>query len=86
MKVILSPSFEKSLNKLSDAAVKRIYNKINNLAAEEGNLNIKKLKTGDDYRLRVGNYRVIFEYNSINDEVVILLQNVFHRKDAYKKR
>ena len=91
MKIIPSPHFEKQIDKLPDSAVKRINNKLNDLASDKENLDIKKLKTGNDFRLRIGDYRVIFEYSSLSketgeNEIVILLQNIFHRKEAYKKR
>ena len=86
MKVISSPNFEKSLNKLPKNSVNRIGSKISDLAAGKENLDIKKLKTGNDYRLRVGDYRIIFENSLIDDEVVIVLHTVEHQKDAYKKR
>jgi mRNA-degrading endonuclease RelE of RelBE toxin-antitoxin system len=85
MKIFISRNFEKDLNKLSDHNVKKIYTKVNELASNQENLNIKKLKAGNEFRLRIGDYRIIFEYRSIKDETVILLLNVFHRKDAYKK-
>lgn len=86
MKIIPSPNFEKQLDKLPDSTVKRVYNKLNDLAADQENLDIKKLKAGNDYRLRIGDYRVIFGYSRIGNEIVILLHNIFNRKDAYKKR
>ncbi|MBU2492750.1 MAG: type II toxin-antitoxin system RelE/ParE family toxin [Bacteroidetes bacterium] len=86
MKIITSPNFEKQLDKLSDIEAKKIYKKLNELSTHSENLKIKKLKTRNDYRLRIGDYRVIFEYTIIENEIFILLQNVFHRKDAYKKR
>ena len=85
MKIFISRNFEKDLNKLSDHNVKKIYTKVNELASNQENLDIKKLKAGNEFRLRIGDYRIIFEYRSIKDETVILLLNVFHRKDAYKK-
>lgn len=47
-------------------------------------LNIKKLKVSYElYRLRVGNYRIIYEIR--NKELVVIVIRVRHRKDAYKK-
>ncbi|MDW8119580.1 MAG: type II toxin-antitoxin system RelE/ParE family toxin [Chloroflexota bacterium] len=41
---------------------------------------VKRLKTADTYRLRVGDYRVLF---TITGEVIII-QRIVHRKDAYQ--
>ncbi|MGD1008271.1 MAG: type II toxin-antitoxin system RelE/ParE family toxin [Ignavibacteriaceae bacterium] len=86
MKLVSTPHFEKQLDKLPDAAAKRIFNKLNDLVIDAANVDVKKLKGQNEFRLRLGNYRVIFEYQSISGEVVILLKNVEHRKDVYKKR
>ncbi len=86
MKLVSTPHFEKQLDKLSDTTAKRIYNKINDLVKNAANIDVKKLKGQNEYRLRLGSYRVIFEYQSLGGEVVIIIKNVEHRKDIYKKR
>jgi len=86
MKLVSTSHFEKQLDKLSNTTAKRIYNKLNDLVMNATNIDVKKLKGENEYRLRIGNYRVIFEYQSLDREVVILLKNVEHRKDIYKKR
>jgi len=86
MKLISTRHFEKQLDKLPNVIVKRIYNKLNDLVKNTSNMNVKKLKGQNEYRLRLGSYRVIFEYQSMSSELVILLKNVEHRKDVYKKR
>jgi mRNA interferase RelE/StbE len=42
----------------------------------------KKLKDMDDlYRVRVGDYRIIYQVK--DEEVLVLVVRVAHRKDAY---
>jgi len=64
---------------------KRILNKIKILSADPKNLanNIKKLKGKyqEYYRLRVGDYRVI--YSQENDRLIILIIRIGHRKEIY---
>lgn len=64
---------------------KRILNKIRILAADPKNLanNIKKLtgKYHEYYRLRVGDYRVI--YSLENERLVILIIRIGQRKAIY---
>lgn len=46
--------------------------------------NIKKMVGGNDrYRLRVGNYRVIYEIR--DSHVIIWLVDVGHRRDVYRQ-
>ena len=47
-------------------------------------LNIKKLKGADSlYRLRIGDYRIVYE---VKDKVLtILIIKIGHRKDIYQK-
>ena len=64
---------------------KRILNKIKVLSDDPKNLanNIKKLKGKyqEYYRLRVGDYRVI--YSQENDRLVIIIIRIGHRKGIY---
>lgn len=43
----------------------------------------KKLATEDIYRIRIGNYRVIYEIR--DGTLIVLVVKVEHRKDIYKK-
>ena len=43
----------------------------------------KKLKNRDGYRIRIGNYRVI--YTIENDKVVIIVLDIGHRREIYAK-
>lgn len=64
---------------------KRILNKIKILSDDPKNLanNIKKLKGKyrEYFRLRVGDYRVI--YSQENDRLVIIIIRIGHRKEIY---
>ncbi len=63
--IILKNSFRKGLLKLHPLEQKQIIKKIEDLAARKENVDVKKLqpKQQNLYRLRVGKYRVIFEYD-----------------------
>jgi len=43
---------------------------------------VKALKGRDAYRLRVGDYRVIYEIDG--DELVVLVLRVAHRREVYR--
>jgi len=60
---------------------KRIALKINYLAENFSFKNVKRIQDSHNFRLRIGDYRVIFEINK--NEIHIL--DVGHRKNIYKK-
>ncbi|MBO9684519.1 MAG: type II toxin-antitoxin system RelE/ParE family toxin [Flavisolibacter sp.] len=41
-----------------------------------------KLKGRDGYRIRVGNYRIIYEI--IDDKLKVIVITIAHRKDVYE--
>lgn len=83
-KVIYEKRVAKDIEKIPHVDVVRIVDRIHALAREEAWLDIKKLKWYVDnlYRLRVGDYRVIYEKR--NNELIILILQVGHRKDIYE--
>ncbi|MBI4309194.1 MAG: type II toxin-antitoxin system RelE/ParE family toxin [Candidatus Omnitrophica bacterium] len=75
--------FFKDLDKISNADVERIVSAVKNLAHDPTPKDCKKLKAGlDIFRIRQGDYRVIYEIDHANKKVRILCAR--HRKDAYK--
>lgn len=75
------PKVFKQLSKIDKKDLKDIFDKIECFAQEPMLTQIKKLKTPFDgaYRLRAGNYRVIFYIE--ND--LMLISKVAHRKNVY---
>lgn len=71
----------KQLSKIDKKEVKDILDKIERFAEEPILTQIKKLKTPFDgaYRLRAGNYRVVFYLE--ND--LMLISKIAHRKNVY---
>lgn len=76
----------KQLMKLSDKVHDAVVQKMSYVVADFGtselNLDIKKLSDRDGYRLRVGDYRVIYEIDKLRDELVVV--SVGHRREVYK--
>jgi mRNA interferase RelE/StbE len=60
----------------------RVEDAIMRLAAEPRPLGVKSLKGGNEYRIRVGDYRVI--YLIYDNELLILVIDAGHRKDVYR--
>lgn len=88
-KVEFRPSADRELRKLSSALQARILVALDRLAFELGNPKEPKAshltKLGgrvDEWRLRVQDYRVIFERQG--DRLVILVLHVGNRRDVYR--
>ena len=67
--VRLSPLAEKQLDKLPDTPVERIRTALAKLATDPRPSGVKKLKGREGYRIRVGDYRILY---SIFDAVLLV--------------
>ena len=77
-KIIYQPKAIKQLRKIPTN--KAIRDKINELSNMPNCLNIKKLTNHQyDYRLRVGNYRVMFNYDGVIS--IVSIEEVKKRDD-----
>jgi len=81
--VRLKPKFLKQLKKLDKKQAERILIKVYLLGDDPYPLASKSLKGRDDRSLRIGDYRVIYDVES--DLLIVLVLNVGHRKEIYKK-
>ena len=82
--ITINPSALKELSKLPKVTIKKAEKAIDSLANNPRPIGVKKLKdTKEDlYRVRVGDYRIIY---SIEDEIKIIdILRIGHRKDIYK--
>jgi mRNA interferase RelE/StbE len=79
--VILPKSVQKQLNSLSDAVVLILINALQELASEPRPNGCKKLKGREAYRIRKGNYRIIYEIQ--DQQLIIQVIAIGHRKDIY---
>lgn len=84
-KVLFSNDAEKALLKLDIVVAKRIINALELLSSnpfESPNTKKMKGKEGNYYRLRVGNYRIIYEIK--NEQLMIYIVRLGPRGDIYK--
>ena len=79
-RIIWSEPAEKALRKLDRHVARRIYEAVGELA-EQPLRNVVRLANSPCYRLRVGDYRVIFDLQA--DRLRILIVKVGHRKNIY---
>ena len=80
--VVLSKKAQKQLDKLSDSIAEPILKAIGSLEENPRPHGSKKLKGRDGYRIRIGNYRVI--YNIFDNELIVDIITLGHRKDIYE--
>ena len=79
---VLSKKAQKKLDKLSDNIAEPILDAIGNLEENPRPQGYKKLKARDGYRIRVGDYRII--YNIFELQLIIDIITLGHRKDVYE--
>jgi mRNA interferase RelE/StbE len=68
-KIEINKKAQKSLDKLSDFIVEPVLSAINDLAENPRPQGYRKLKGRKGYRIRVGDYRVIYE---IFDNILLI--------------
>lgn len=81
--IIIPKPVQKQLKNLPTETYQRIIEKIGQLSSQPRSLDTKKLKGFEnEYRIRIGDYRVRYE---INDKaLIVLLLSCRHRRDAYR--
>ena len=73
----------KQFNKLPSDVQERIETKINNLAIEPRPNGVKKIQGEENsYRIRVGDYRVVYEI--FDDILLVTVIRVKHRSQVYQ--
>lgn len=79
---LLSKKAQKQLDKLSDQTAKPIIAAIAALENNPRPMGYKKLRGREAYRIRAGNYRVI--YDIYDKELIVDIITLGHRKDIYE--
>ncbi len=80
--VLIERYAQKQIMKLDKKVIPVIKAAIADLADNPRPYGYKKLKGEDAYRIRVGDYRVIYEID--DGKIIITVVSVGHRKDIYK--
>ncbi len=76
-------SFEHDLRKIDRQFIPRIFEAIESLSENPFPVQSRKMKGSESsYRLRVGDYRVIYQVDTKNK--VVTVYHARHRKDVYK--
>jgi mRNA interferase RelE/StbE len=82
-KVEITPAAQRIIKKLPKNIQRKLIEIIELLAEDPRPVGVVKLSTtGDLYRVRTGDYRIIYE---IQDQILlIVITKVGHRRDVYK--
>ena len=80
--VIVPKSPQKELDRLPDEIAGRILNALEGLKTQPRPPGCKKLRGENAWRIRIGDYRVIYE---IHDKVLhVIVVTVGHRREVYR--
>lgn len=88
-RIEVAPAAERDLEKLKGRIrrqdFERLREAVNSLTAEPRPQGVRKIKSAEQaYRIRVGNYRVVYEvYDS--DKLVLILQVVRRSETTYRQ-
>jgi mRNA interferase RelE/StbE len=83
-RLVIKPSALKEIEKVSEKAIRqRLVRGIGRLADEPRPQGCRKLSGHERYRLRFGNYRVV--YAVVDVERTVRVVKVGHRKEIYRE-
>jgi len=80
-KIVIKKSAAKEIEKLPRKDRSRIVERISGLSIDPRPVGCCKLSGQEKYRIRQGNYRIL--YQLIDDEVLVVVVKVGHRRDVY---
>jgi mRNA interferase RelE/StbE len=80
--VLIKRSAAKEIDKLPTADRRRVVSKIAGLAREPRPAGCEKLSGEEKYRLRQGNYRILYEI--IDRELIVTVVKEGNRRDVYR--
>jgi mRNA interferase RelE/StbE len=82
-KILWKNSAEHDLKSIPSFYIKKIVLAIESLETNPLPVNSRKLKTTEQhYRIRVGDYRIIYQFVQEPKQLIII--HIRHRKDAYR--
>ena len=82
MNISFARSAEKELLKLDKNLAKRILGKIGLLGNDPFGQNSQKLGVGKGYRIRIGDYRVVYTVDKTARTITVV--RIRHRRDVYR--
>jgi mRNA interferase RelE/StbE len=83
MKILFVKSAEKELLHLNKSLGQRIFQKISLLINDPYGQNSQKLEGNKGYRIRIGDYRVVYTIDNKNQTILII--KIGHRREIYRQ-
>ena len=81
-KILFKQTVTKDLRVIPNKDIKRILKRIDHLSQDPRPPGSEKLSGGEKYRIRQGNYRILY---TIEDVIVtVIVVKVGHRRDVYR--
>lgn len=80
--LLIKPSAGKDIEAIPKRDRRRIVAKITSLSIEPRPPGCEKLSGHDQYRLRQGNYRILYEIQDL--DLIVVVVKVGHRRDVYR--
>lgn len=80
--LLLRPSVEKDLKKIPATDLRKILARIEALREDPRPPGCVKLSGEEYYRVRQGNYRIVYEIE--DDKLIVIVVKVGHRRDIYR--
>jgi len=81
--IFFRASVRKDLESLTKNDLRRIMERIGSLAEDPRPVGCEKLSGQDKYRIRLGNYRIV--YSLQDTELTVWVVKVGHRREVYRK-
>lgn len=81
-RIEIEPSVRRALAKLPKLIATRIIKRLETLAENPRGMGAVKLSGHNAYRVRVGDYRII--YAVLDDRMLVLVVELGHRRDIYR--
>jgi len=82
VKIFFVKSAENELLKLDKKLAQRILDKINVLGSDPYGQNSQKLGGGKGYKIRIGDWRVVYTVDKIAKTVTVI--RIRHRREVYR--
>jgi mRNA interferase RelE/StbE len=83
-RVFITPSADRVIAKLPQDVRRRVADRIAALAENPRPPGSVKLTGEDTYRIRVGDYRILYSIH--DDQLIVMVIDVGHRGDVYRRR
>jgi mRNA interferase RelE/StbE len=83
-KLVFRKSVIRDMRGIPNRDLRRILAAIDRLSEDPRPAGVEKLSGQERYRVREGDYRIVYEIR--DDEVIVVVVKIGHRKDVYRRR